>query len=335
MDKSLLEEFQKSLQTGFIDKTSISEVLYQPELLVNRKRPPKKVLTTIIQELNNCEGFFISVAFVTADGVATLINSLKMLESKGIKGKILVSQYLNFTQPEALKKLARFKNIELKIATKENSHSKGYIFKTSDYYNLIIGSSNLTASALSTNKEWNLKVSGLQSSAIVEKVFGEFESDFAQAIDVTPEFIATYTLIYKKQSLFCQQAKNANLEESDSEISPNSMQIEALKNLSALRANQKNKALLISATGTGKTYLSAFDAKVFKPNRLLFVVHRLNIAQKSMESFKKIFGDKKTMGLYSGNNRELENDFIFSTVQIISQQIHLEQFKKINSITSL
>jgi len=328
MDKSLLEEFEKSLQTGFIDKTSISEVLYQPELLVNRKRPPKKVLTTIIQELNNCEGFFISVAFVTTDGVATLINSLKMLEAKGIKGKILVSQYLNFTQPEALKKLARFKNIELKIATKENSHSKGYIFKTSDYYNLIIGSSNLTASALSTNKEWNLKVSGLQSSAIVEKVFGEFESDFAQAIDVTPEFIATYTLIYKKQSLFYQQAKNAEFEGSDSEISPNSMQIEALKNLSALRANQKNKALLISATGTGKTYLSAFDAKVFKPNRLLFVVHRLNIAQKSMESFKRIFGDKKTMGLYSGNNRELENDFIFSTVQTISQQIHLDQFKR-------
>jgi superfamily II DNA or RNA helicase len=251
-----------------------------------------------------------------------------MLEAKGIKGKILVSQYLNFTQPEALKRLAKFKNIELKIATKENSHSKGYIFKTSDYYNLIIGSSNLTASALSTNKEWNLKVSGLQSSAIVEKVFGEFESDFAQAIDVTPEFIATYALVYKKQLLFHQQFKRTDLEESDSEIIPNSMQIEALKNLSALRANQKNKALLISVTGTGKTYLSAFDAKVFKPNRLLFVVHRLNIAKKSMESFRRIFGDKKTMGLYSGNSRELENDFIFSTVQTISQQIHLDQFKR-------
>lgn len=328
MGKSLIEKFEKSLQTGFIDKTSISEVLYQPELLVNRKRPPKKVLTTIIQELNNCEGFFISVAFVTTDGVATLINSLKMLEAKGIKGKILVSQYLNFTQPEALKRLSKFKNIELKIATKENSHSKGYIFKTSDYYNLIIGSSNLTATALSTNKEWNLKVSGLQSSAIVEKVLGEFESDFAQAIDVTPEFIATYAIIYNKQLLFYQQTKSADVEGGDSEISPNSMQMEALKNLAILRAENKNKALLISATGTGKTYLSAFDAKVFKPKRLLFVVHRLNIAKKSMESFKKIFGDEKTMGLYSGNNRELENDFIFSTVQTISKQSHLDQFKR-------
>jgi HKD family nuclease len=93
MGNSLIEEFAKSLKTGFIDKTSISEVLYQPELLVNRKRPPRKVLTTIIQELINCDGFFISVAFVSTSGVATLINSLKMLEAKGIKGKILVSQY--------------------------------------------------------------------------------------------------------------------------------------------------------------------------------------------------------------------------------------------------
>jgi superfamily II DNA or RNA helicase/HKD family nuclease/SOS-response transcriptional repressor LexA len=328
MSKSLIEEFAKSLQTGFIDKTSISEVLYQPELLVNRKRPPKKVLTTILQELNNCDGFFISVAFVTTGGVATLINSLKFLEAKGIKGKILVSQYLNFTQPEALRKLLKLKNIKLRISVKENSHSKGYLFKTSDYYNLIIGSSNLTAQALSTNKEWNLKVSGLNSSSIVEKILGEFESDFDQAIDVTPDFIAKYAIIYQKQLLFYQQAKRDELEEGDSQISPNSMQIEALKNLVTLRAAQKNKALLISATGTGKTYLSAFDAKVFKPQRLLFVVHRLNIAKKSMESFKKIFRDEKTMGLYSGNIRELDNDFIFCTVQTISKQAHLNQFKK-------
>ena len=328
MGNSLIEEFSKSLRTGFIDKTSISEVLYQPELLVNQKRPPKKVLTSILEELSNCDAFFISVAFVTTSGVATLINSLKMLEVKGIMGKILVSQYLNFTQPEALRKLSKLKNIELKISVNENSHSKGYIFKTSDYYNLIIGSSNLTAKALSTNKEWNLKVSGLKSSSIVEKILGEFESDFAQAIAVTTDFISKYEIIYKKQLLFYQLAKSAELEDGDSQISPNSMQVEALKNLVTLRADQKNKALLISATGTGKTYLSAFDAKVFKPQRLLFVVHRLNIAKKSMESFKKIFGDAKTMGLYSGNIRELENDFIFCTVQTISKQAHLDQFEK-------
>lgn len=328
MSKSLINSFEKSLETGFIDKTSISEVLYQPELLVNRKRPPKKVLSNIIQELNFCDGFCISVAFVTTSGVATLINSLKSLEERGIKGKILVSQYLNFTQPEALKRLSKFKNIELKIATKENSHSKGYIFKTPEYYNLIIGSSNLTASALATNKEWNLKVSALHSSAIVEKVLGEFESDFARGVAVTPEFINAYEVIYKKQLLISRNSNQFDLDENSIQIYPNSMQKEALENLVNLRKANKTKALLISATGTGKTFLSAFDAKVFKPKKLLFVVHRLNIAQKSMKSFQRIFGKEKTMGLYSGNKRELDKDFIFSTVQTISKQSHLDQFEK-------
>ena len=328
MDRSILEEFNKSLQTGYVDKNSISEVLYQPELLINQKKPKKKVLSAIIQELENCDAFFISVAFVTTNGVATLINTFKTLESKGVKGKIIVSQYLNFTQPEALKRLSQFKNIELKIATKGNSHSKGYIFKTDKYYNLIIGSSNLTASALSTNKEWNLKVSGLPSSSIVEKVINEFDLDFQNGIPVTNEFIAYYEDIYKKQ--FLVQKDIAASEELilPKEIVPNSMQVEALKNIEKLRSENKSKALLISATGTGKTYLSAFDAKSFNPTKLLFVVHRLNIAKKSMETFMDIFGKEKSMGLYSGNKRELDKDFVFSTIQTISKQSHLDQFDK-------
>ena len=328
MHKLIIEEFNKSLQTGYVDKSAISEVLYQPELLVNRKKPKKKVLTTILQELEKCETFFISVAFVTTGGVATLINAFKSLEDKGIRGKILVSQYLNFTQPEALKRLSQFNNIELKIATRENSHAKGYIFKTPKYYNLIIGSSNLTASALATNKEWNLKVSALPSSSIVDKVIKEFNSDFEVGIPVTADFISAYEEIYKKQFLLQSERFISEEINVSREIIPNSMQVEALKNIDLLRSQNKTKALLISATGTGKTYLSAFDAKSFNPNRLLFVVHRLNIAKKSLETFENIFGDEKSLGLYSGNKREIEKDFVFSTIQTISKQTHLDQFDK-------
>lgn len=65
------------------------------------------------------------------------------------------------------------------------------------------------------------------------------------------------------------------------------MQIVALNALKSIRNENKNKALLISATGTGKTYLSAFDVKAFNPKRMLFVVHRENIAQNAMMSFQK------------------------------------------------
>ena len=326
MNKVFDDNFKDSLLTGFIDKSLDSDSLYQPELLVNRKIPRKKVLSTIIKELEKCESFYISVAFVTTSGVSALINTFQKLENKGIKGKILVSQYLNFTQPEALKRLCQFKNIELKIVTKENSHSKGYIFKHSDYYNLVIGSSNLTSSALSTNKEWNMKVSARNSSSIVNKVLTEFQDDFEIGEIVNETYIEIYEEIYKKQFLVYKKSEAELSNEIEVKITPNSMQTEALDNLKKLRKD-KNKALIISATGTGKTYLAAFDAKAFNPKKLLFVVHRRNIAEKAMKTFKTIFGKSKTMGLYSGNKRELDKDFVFSTVQTISKSNHLEQFE--------
>lgn len=326
MNKFSTQGFENSIRTGFIDKSISSDILYQPELLVNRKEPKTKVLSTIISELEACESFFISVAFVTTGGVATLINTLIALEKKNIKGKVLVSQYLNFTQPEALTRLLNFNNIELRIATKENSHSKGYLFKTADYYNLIIGSSNLTDSALTTNKEWNLKVSALYDSEIVDKVVGEFEDDFNKGTIVTSQFIEKYREIYDKQRLLNQKGENEQA--TIKTIIPNLMQQEALKNIGNLRFNNKNKALLISATGTGKTYLAAFDAKAFKAKKLLFVVHRFNIAKKALETFKNVFGNSKTMGIYSGKHKDLDKDFVFSTVQTISQENHLNQFEK-------
>ncbi|PQB06265.1 hypothetical protein BST83_03020 [Polaribacter filamentus] len=268
MNKSFNDNFKGSLLTGFIDKSLDSDALYQPELLVNRKIPRKKVLTTIIKELESCESFFISVAFVTTSGVAALINTFKKLEGKSVKGKILVSQYLNFTQPEALKRLLQFPNIELKIITKENSHSKGYIFKHSEYYNLVIGSSNLTSSALSTNKEWNIKVSARNSSSLVDKVIKEFQDDFEIGEIVNETYIEKYEEIYKKQFLVYKKSEEELFKELNIEITPNSMQIEALENLKNVR-KENNKALIISATGTGKTYLAAFDAKAFNPKKTL------------------------------------------------------------------
>lgn len=328
MSKPFNDDFKDSLLTGFLDKNIESELIYRPQLLTNKKKPKEKVLSTLLQEFHTCNEFFISVAFVTTSGIAAILNTLLALEKRGVKGKFLVSQYLNFTQPEALKKLRLFKNIELKISTKDNAHSKGYIFKKKEHYNLIVGSSNLTSSALSVNKEWNLKVSGLHSSGIVEKVLNEFQNDFDKAIPVTDEFITSYQTIYDNEQLYIKQAKKELLDSEEVEIIPNSMQEEALKNLTELRLENKNKALIISATGTGKTYLSAFDVKNFNPKRLLFVVHRLNIAEDALETFRDVFRDKRTYGIYSGNRKELEADFVFSTVQTISREDHLSNFNK-------
>lgn len=323
------EDFFENIKAGFIDNSMDTSGQYIPRLLTNEKSEGIKVLSSIIAELNSCEEFWFSVAFLTNSGLQSLINTFQDLKNNQVRGKVLVSQYLNFTQPEALRRLLKFENIELRINTNDNFHSKGYLFKKGDYYDLIVGSSNLTATALSTNKELNLKVSAKKGSYIIQKAIKEFTADFESSSQVTHDFIKQYQQEYEGSKkwqadyLFEQLLINPT---PVSNISPNLMQVEALANLKKLRTEGKNKALLISATGTGKTYLSAFDAKEFNPQRLLFVVHRANIAQAAMETFIRVFGIQKETGFYSGVRKELDKDFIFSTIQTISKDSHLSNF---------
>lgn len=316
-----VNELRKSIETGFINSKYLSEQQYQPELLTNDKQG-KKILITIKEQLESCDHFWFSVAFLTSSGLASIIQDLLNLEERNISGKILVSQYLNFTEPEALKKLLRFKNIELRISINSNFHAKGYLFKQGELNHLIIGSSNLTASALSINKEWNLKVTSKNTSGLSITTLEEFNKEFNRSTIVTNEFIKKYELIFIEQKANNEKITKLITEE----IKPNKIQEDALKNLEQLRINGEKKALLISATGTGKTYLSAFDAYKFNPNRLLFIVHRKKIAKDAMNTYENIFKQKKTCGLYSGKNLELEKDFIFSTVQTLSKQEHLKKF---------
>jgi len=315
-----------SLQTGFINQVIQSDKSYRPELLTNDHKHGKKVLSTILRELESCEEFWFSVAFVTTGGIATLMNTLLDLERRNIKGKILASQYLNFTQPEALKRIKQFKNIELRIATEGSFHSKGYLFKKKGVYDLIIGSSNLTQAALCSNKEWNLKISAADESELIYQAVKEFQKEFEVAQEVTDEYLKRYYLLWRSKAEFERKIEERRKTIQKVEITPNAMQREALDNISHLRAEGKDKALLISATGTGKTYLSAFDVQQFKPKKFLFIVHRLTIAKEAMKTFQKLLGNEIKMGVYSGSQRAENADYLFCTVQTISKKEHLDKF---------
>ncbi len=324
MNINILKE---SLKTGFLDSSVVSDKQYQPKFLTNDKSTKTKILTTIQNELKECDEFWFSVAFITTSGIATLFNTLEELESNNIRGKILVSQYLNFTQPEALKRLLQFSNIESKIIVNGNFHAKGFMFKKNDVYDLIIGSSNFTANALCTNKEWNLQVSGMNNSSIIIDAVKEFTKEFDNATTIDNDFIDNYNEIYQSVQKNNILIEDSYLKIQTKELKPNRMQEEALSNLSKLREEGKKRSLLISATGTGKTYLAAFDAKAFNPNKVLFIVHRRNIAIAALETFRSVFKNTKTFGLYSGNEINTDSDFIFSTVQTISRDNHLTKFK--------
>jgi len=317
---------RNAVTTGFVDDQFDSFSDYRPSILTNEPILNEKVLATLLDELRTCESFFLSVAFITSGGVASLFGALLDLQSKGINGKILVSEYLNFTEPEALRKLKRLTNVELKIATNSDFHSKGFLFTHESYYTIIIGSSNITHGALTKNKEWNLKVTAHKDSELFKNTIIEFENVFEQAQDVSQEYLEKYSFVYNSERKLKQGFRNAILEVNDKMILPNEMQIQAIENLNKLRKEGKNKALLVSATGTGKTYLSAFDVAQVNPIRMLFLVHRKNIAQKAMESYAAILSNKKDLGLYSGSTKNINADYIFSTVQTFSRDEHLEKF---------
>jgi superfamily II DNA or RNA helicase/HKD family nuclease len=325
--EALKLEIRNAVTTGFVDHTKDSFLEYRPSILTNDPISNEKVLTTILDELRSCESFFLSVAFITTGGVASLIGALLDLKNKGVSGKILVSEYLNFTEPEALRKLKQLTNVELRIAKESDFHSKGFLFTHPSYYTIIIGSSNITQSALTKNKEWNLKVTAHKDSELFQKTITEFDKVFDSSYEVTEDYLTKYTFIYNSERKLRKGLREALLPNSKI-IEPNEMQKQALSNLEKLRFVGKDKALLVSATGTGKTYLSAFDVKSVNPKRMLFLVHRKNIAVKAKESFENIIGETKSYGVYSGKQTEINANYIFSTIQTISREDHLNQFSK-------
>lgn len=311
---------------GFVDQNVECRKELMPAFLSNDRSKGQRILTNILYELENCDEFWFSVAFVTSGGVMCILELLKDLEERKIPGKILVSKYQNFTEPQALRRLLQFSNISVKISENKNFHAKAFLFRNKEGYNLILGSSNLTSGALSVNREWNLKVSSTNQGKLIIDTLKEFKREFESSTEVTIDFIRAYEVEYNK--LKSIRKSISGLVEQSQRIVPNSMQLEALGQLEKLRKEGKSKALLISATGTGKTYLSAFDVKNFGPKKFLFIVHRRTIAEEAKRSFERILGLESATGIFTGNDRDLSADYIFSTVQTISKEENFRLFKR-------
>ena len=288
-----------------------------------------QVLSTIKNELIECDEFYISVAFITDSGITPLLQDLKELEEKGVKGKIITTDYLCFTQPKAIKRLNDLENVTVKMYRvndlEHGFHTKGYIFKHDAFYNIIIGSSNLTQKALTINKEWNILTKSELDGPLYYDVIEEFNRHWDEAL-LLEECIDDYEIFYdeNKDNAFKFQESLKNEEE----FTPNEMQKDFTKRLVDFYENGEKRALLISATGTGKTYASAFALKEINPGKALFLVHREQIAKQALETYKNVFKDTKTFGLISGNKKNYDKDFIFSTIQSMSKEHIHSKFSK-------
>ena len=317
MENYLLNSFRTSLLNENIE----SNLNYQHKLLSNKN---EKIISTLRRELEECDEFIISVAFITESGVTMILEQLRSLNERGVKGQILTGDYLTFTQPKALKKLMEFENIDIRLVSEEKFHAKGYFFRKKDIWTMIIGSSNLTQTALTVNFEWNLKINSLKDGKIAKNILDNFYNIFNSISKLTDEKLKEYEENYLMYKSFNKKIKRQEKSLIEKEVKPNIMQVQALKNLESLR-NYAKRGLLISATGTGKTYLSGFDVKNAKAERVLFIAHRKTILSKAKETFETIIKDKK-MGIYDGNIGE--KDYVFAMIQTMSKKEHLEKFPK-------
>ncbi|MBO4909268.1 MAG: DEAD/DEAH box helicase [Lachnospiraceae bacterium] len=328
------EELRLGFETAFIDGNVVSNSYYRPQFVSNNHKEGKKVLSSIESELLNCDKFQISVAFITMSGITPLLQTLKELEERHIPGEVLTTNYLNFSEPKALEKLNGLSNITLKMydveAAEEGFHTKGYIFRKGEIYRIIIGSSNITSSALTSNKEWNTKLVSTENGEVTKNIISEFNelwnSKYSLSFD---EFYYEYKEKYRiieHQRRIAKQDEVTSLEKF--KLQPNSMQVGFINNLKKIIDAGENRALLISATGTGKTYASAFAMRELDFKRVLFVVHRGQLARQTKKSYEKVFSKTVSMGLVGSGYHDYDSDYVFATVQTLSRDDHLLQYSK-------
>ncbi|MCQ6281611.1 DUF3427 domain-containing protein [Bacillus sp. EB600] len=300
--------------------------MVENKLVINSDKG--NLLIELIKSINDCEQFYFSVAFINYSGLQLLLDALKTAEQKGIKGKIITSTYLNFTDAKSLEKIKEFNNVDLKVFVTNKEigfHTKAYIFEYKESYKVIIGSSNITQSALKSNIEWNVEIISKEESYFIKKVLKEYKNIWNISSEADQEFIGRYEDFLR--SLKKTQMTHQMIYENKQYIVPNRMQKRATENLERLRGFGESKALVIAATGTGKTFMSAFDVKSFKPRKLLFIVHREEILKKAKDTFELLLpNDGLTFGLLTGNHKQKNVDYVFATIQTISKCFH--EFEK-------
>jgi len=319
------ESISRSAKTALVDSSTASDDKLMPLMIFNNPSAGHAVLTSIEDEFSDCISFSISVAFISLGGISSILDDLSLMRKRGIQGRILTTDFLTFNDPKALRWLLKYDNLQVRIL-EGDLHTKGYIFHKNDHSTIIIGSSNLTDSALKSNMEWNIRLSSTEQGDIVSEVSDEFERMWNDAIPLTDNWISDYQKRYDESKKALVRAN----ERIRPVIKPTAMQEKALEKIEQIRSKGGRKALIVSATGTGKTYISAFDVKSFlsrshKFGKVLFMVHNGKILQDAMESYKNVLGeDSLTYGIYKGSKREKDADCLFASVQTLVR--HLNDF---------
>lgn len=307
-----------------------------------------QLISHLLEKMEQSSTICILTSFVMKSGVELLREPLKRAAERGVDIKICTGDYLYITQPESLKALVEIHStIEVRLWNSNgvSFHPKAYLFHLNEEGHLVIGSSNLSRSALTSGIEWNVSIS--KEPAVFKEAMDQFTKLMydEQTIPVNIETIKSYQENYEKyhekhpnlaekwskleeiELMLPSKEKDMYVAEESSdygEIQPRFAQIEALEELEKTYDEGYKSALVVMATGLGKTYLAGFFAKRFK--RVLFIAHREEILTQAQKSFSTIIKDS-SFGIYNGNKKEANVDHVFASIFTLSMKQHLEVFK--------
>lgn len=313
------------------------------------------LIDEIITAIERSSSIYILTSFVMKSGVELLQQPLKRAVDRGAEIKICAGDYLYVTQPEALKLLIELdERIEVRLwrSNGRSFHPKAYIFQYQENEgSLIIGSSNLSRSALTSGVEWNLALESWVAKDTFQEALDQFMKLFLadETIPVNKETLLSYEKSFEKYhqenpnlvriwtkneeiNLMLVQSKDDKKEADrvkDKEnhynaIIPRPSQEEALKALETVVEEGYDKAMVVMATGLGKTYLAGFFAKRFQ--RILFVAHREEILHQAKRSFENIMPER-THGIFNGREKMRDADCVFASIYTLANQQHLHNFQ--------
>ena len=283
----------------------------------------------IKKEILSSDKIHFLVSFIKWTGIRIFERELQDFTDRGGQLKIITTSYMGVTDLKAVEYLAGLKNTEVKISyntENERLHAKAYLFfRETGFHTGYIGSSNLSRSALTNGLEWNMKITTREVSHIIDKFQKTFDTYWQ---DKEFEFFQKEQHSEKLRiALKKEKSSDKNNSLSYFDLRPFPFQEEILEKLQSERLiHNRYKNLIVAATGTGKTVVSAFDYKNFIKNnssaKLLFVAHRREILEQARATFQGILKDNNFGELFVDGIEPEKYDYAFASVQTLNNRIN-------------